>query len=98
LNADVLKIDREFIQDLGRDEKTTAIVQFLMNLSLRLDVEVIAEGVETDQQASILRNLGCAMAQGYHFAHPVPAHNLIEHVGSNTTNASPPKVDPAPPT
>jgi len=82
LNADVLKIDSGFIQDLGQDEKTTAIVQFLMNLSLRLDVEVIAEGVETSQQASILRDLGCAMAQGYHFARPVPARRLVERVGT----------------
>lgn len=89
LNADVLKIDSEFIQDLGRDEKTTAIVQFLMNLSLRLDVEVIAEGVETAQQASILRELGCAMAQGYYFARPVPAPKLLERTGSTTAAPSP---------
>lgn len=88
LNADVLKIDSEFIQDLGRDEKTTAIVQFLMNLSLRLDVRVIAEGVETDEQASILRDLGCAMAQGYHFARPTPPHKLVERV--TPTAADPP--------
>ncbi len=93
LNADVLKIDSEFIQDLGQDEKTTAIVQFLMNLSLRLDVEVIAEGVETDQQASILRNLGCAMAQGYHFARPVPAHQLVDRVGAALEDPSPQKED-----
>ncbi len=83
LNADTLKIDREFVQDLGRDEKTTAIVQFLMNLSLRLDVEVIAEGVEAAEQAEILRDLGCAMAQGYHFARPVPADTLAESILSN---------------
>ncbi len=86
LNADVLKIDSEFIQDLGRDEKTTAIVQFLMNLSLRLDVEVIAEGVETTEQENILRDLGCAMAQGYHFSRPVPAPTLTER----TESTSPP--------
>jgi diguanylate cyclase (GGDEF)-like protein len=93
LNADVLKIDSEFIQDLGRDEKTTAIVQFLLNLSLRLDVEVIAEGVETDQQASILRNLGCAVAQGYHFSRPVPSHRLVERAESTTADTSPPNED-----
>lgn len=86
LNADVLKIDSEFIQDLGRDEKTTAIVQFLMNLSLRLDVEVIAEGVETAQQETILRELGCAMAQGYHFSRPVPARTLVERAESIPTS------------
>lgn len=81
LEADVLKIDREFIQDLGRDEKTTAIVQFLMNLSLRLDVEVVAEGVNAAEQETILRDLGCAMAQGHHFAKPMRAEVLLKHIG-----------------
>lgn len=81
LEADVLKIDREFIQDLGRDEKTTAIVQFLMNLSLRLDVEVVAEGVSAAEQGNILRDLGCAMAQGHHFAKPMPADALLKDIG-----------------
>lgn len=80
LDADVLKIDREFIKEVGRDEKTTAIVQFLLNLSLRLDVSVIAEGVETAEQEKILRDLGCAMAQGYHFSRPVPAQALVERI------------------
>jgi diguanylate cyclase (GGDEF)-like protein len=84
LNADVLKIDSEFIQDLGRDEKTTAIVQFLMNLSLRLDVEVIAEGVETAEQETILRELGCAMAQGYHFSRPVPGDTIADRARSTS--------------
>lgn len=96
LNADVLKIDSEFIQALGRDEKTTAIVQFLMNLSLRLDVEVIAEGVETEQQADILRDLGCTRAQGYHFSKPVPTHELIERARSVGTDASASNTDGLP--
>jgi len=85
LEADVLKIDREFIQDLGRDEKTTAIVQFLMNLSLRLDVEVIAEGVSTVEQEDVLRDLGCAMAQGHHFVKPMPADALLKHIGPSSS-------------
>ena len=89
LNADVLKIDRAFIQDLGRDEETTAIVQFLMNLSLRLDVEVVAEGVNTPEQLDILRDFGCAMAQGYHFAPPMPADTFIENATSIPGDASP---------
>ena len=82
LEADVLKIDREFVQDLGQHEKTTAIVQFLMNLSLRLDVEVIAEGIETAAQEEILRDLGCAMGQGHRFSRPVPADRLLDRASS----------------
>jgi diguanylate cyclase (GGDEF)-like protein len=87
LEADVLKIDSEFVQDLGKDEKTTAIVQFLMNLSLRLDVEVIAEGVETPEQETILRELGCAMAQGYHFGRPMPADTLVKQLTSTVASS-----------
>lgn len=89
LDADVLKIDREFIQDLGRDPKTTAIVQFLMNLSLRLDVEVIAEGVETEEQESTLHELGCAMAQGYYFSRPIPAETLIDRTLTSVEQTEP---------
>lgn len=81
LNAELLKIDREFIQDLGQDSRATAIVQFLLNLSLRLGVEVIAEGVETTDQENTLRELGCAMAQGYRFSKPIPADALVEYAG-----------------
>lgn len=87
LHADVLKIDSEFIQDLGQDPQTTSIVQFLLNLSLHLDVEVIAEGVETAEQESILRDFGCAMAQGYHFSRPVPAETLPERVGAPSSGS-----------
>lgn len=93
LDADVLKIDQEFIEDLGQDQKTTAIVQFLLNLSLRLDVEVIAEGVETAEQAETLQDLGCAMAQGYHFEKPIPAETLVERAYS--TNWPTPHSDEA---
>lgn len=82
LDADVLKIDQEFIQGLGHDPKTTAIVQFLLNLALRLDVEVIAEGVETEKQEATLRELGCAMAQGFYFSEPVPPEMLTNETNS----------------
>lgn len=62
-------------------------MQFLMNLSLRLDVEVIAEGVESAEQEDVLRDLDCAMAQGYHFSPPLPAEMLLEHADSPSSHA-----------
>ncbi|MFB6231160.1 MAG: EAL domain-containing protein [Salinibacter sp.] len=97
LDAELLKIDREFIQDLGQDPKTTAIVQFLLNLSLRLSVEVIAEGVETAQQEATLRELGCAMAQGYRFLEPVPADSLAEHAHASPEQSGASRDEPQPP-
>jgi len=88
LDAELLKIDREFIQDLGQDPKTTSIVQFLLNLSLRLGVEVIAEGVETAEQEATLRELGCAMAQGHRFLEPVPADSLAEYAHASPEQSS----------
>jgi EAL domain-containing protein (putative c-di-GMP-specific phosphodiesterase class I)/GGDEF domain-containing protein len=82
LDADVLKIDQTFVDAVGSDPKTTAIVQFLLNLSLRLDLEVIAEGVTEAEHADTLRELGCSMGQGYHFSRPVPEATLLEQAAS----------------
>ena len=80
LDADTLKIDRDFIGEVGHNQKATAIVQFLLNLSLRLNVEVIAEGVQTAEQVETLRELGCSMAQGFHFARPLPEREFVRRV------------------
>jgi EAL domain-containing protein (putative c-di-GMP-specific phosphodiesterase class I) len=73
---DVLKIDRAFIRDIddpGPDGATsTEIIEMAHSLSLR----VIAEGVETPEQLSVLRTLGCDAAQGYYFAHPSSAAEI----------------------
>jgi diguanylate cyclase (GGDEF)-like protein len=65
-----IKIDTEFTHGLGVDEQDTAIVEAVIRLAQSLRLEVIAEGVETAQQAELLQALGCRFAQGYHFARP----------------------------
>jgi len=70
---DVLKIDRSFIQTLGRDSSRTKIVNSIMALARTLGKAVVAEGVETREQAEYLTALGCDFVQGYYFSRPVDA-------------------------
>jgi EAL domain-containing protein (putative c-di-GMP-specific phosphodiesterase class I) len=73
LPADDLKIDGSFIAGLGEGVEDTAIVRMIIELAHTLRMEVIAEGVETEEQAELLRGMGCDMAQGVYFSKPLPA-------------------------
>ena len=66
------KIDRSFVRDLLDDQADKVIVEGLIKLSKELETRLIAEGVETSEQVSQLRMMGCSHAQGYHFARPLP--------------------------
>lgn len=70
---DLLKIDRSFVAGLGRDEGDAAIVRAVLAMAPALGMRVAAEGVETRRQLARLRELGCELGQGYHFARPLPA-------------------------
>jgi diguanylate cyclase (GGDEF)-like protein/PAS domain S-box-containing protein len=76
LPLDRLKIDRSFVHDLLRDDANTAIVNTIMTLGQSLGLDVIAEGVETDEQRAALLMLGCVNYQGYLFSRPAPMAQL----------------------
>jgi len=76
LNLDAVKLDRRFIHGLGDNARAEAIVRATLSLAHGLELQVIAEGVETVQQAAILRRLGCDAAQGYLFARPMDSGAL----------------------
>ena len=76
--VDVLKIDRSFVDGLGADPEDEAIVTAVVRLAHALDLQVVAEGVETAAQLAELRRLGCNAVQGYYFAHPQPAAEMGE--------------------
>ncbi|HJT22491.1 MAG TPA: GGDEF domain-containing response regulator [Nitrospira sp.] len=71
-----LKIDQSFVKRLGTDDDALAIVKTIIVLAHQLGRQVIAEGVETAEQLSILRSLGCELGQGYWFGKPLPAEDV----------------------
>ncbi|MGG0667203.1 putative bifunctional diguanylate cyclase/phosphodiesterase [Sporosarcina koreensis] len=75
---DIIKIDRSFIKDIEVDEKNEAIAKTIINLAHNLGMQVIAEGVEKDLQAKILKEANCHKAQGFLFSKAVPASEIVE--------------------
>jgi diguanylate cyclase (GGDEF)-like protein len=72
-----LKIDRSFVSDLKDNSRDTAIIAAVIALGRGLNLRVIAEGVETQQQLELLRNLQCEAIQGYLFCKPIPTEEVI---------------------
>jgi diguanylate cyclase (GGDEF)-like protein len=70
---DILKIDRSFVSSLDSMKKNLEVVQAILNLAHHLGMSVVAEGIETPEQLSLLRLLGCELGQGYLFAKPLDA-------------------------
>ena len=73
-----LKIDRSFINIMDGDQKSGAIVKTILMLGENLNIEVVAEGIETMKQLEMLRDLGCKTGQGYLFSRPVSAETAEE--------------------
>jgi diguanylate cyclase (GGDEF)-like protein/PAS domain S-box-containing protein len=76
--VDALKIDRSFVRDLVTDSSDLAIVSAIIAIAKHLHIQVIAEGIEGYQQSEILRRLGCTIGQGFLFARPMPADQILE--------------------
>lgn len=75
---DCLKIDRSFIQHIGSLDEKQAVVDAIIQMSHRLKMKVVAEGVEQAQQVDILRKMNCDIIQGYYYSKPLPLNELIE--------------------
>jgi diguanylate cyclase (GGDEF)-like protein len=69
---DTLKIDRSFVEDLGKDQRSTALLRGIVAFAKSVGMSVTGEGVETTEQSACLRALGCDHAQGFLFARPSP--------------------------
>ena len=78
LSVDKIKIDRSFIQDLTSDDTHAAFVKLIIEFSKELGYKVVAEGVETEDQQTILRQLQCDFIQGYLHSKPVSAARITE--------------------
>jgi diguanylate cyclase (GGDEF)-like protein/PAS domain S-box-containing protein len=80
LPVDRVKVDRTFVKGLGGNATDTAVVRMIIELCHALGVEVLAEGVETSEQAALLRDMGCDLGQGYYFARPLRSEELAEQL------------------
>jgi len=76
LPLSALKIDRSFVRDAESSAEAASIVRAVIDMAQNLRLTVIAEGVETEQQAAFLRRHGCDQAQGYFYGRPVPAEDI----------------------
>jgi EAL domain-containing protein (putative c-di-GMP-specific phosphodiesterase class I) len=76
LPLDSLKIDRSFVTQMPKGPDQMAIVSAIISLARALNLKVVAEGVETEEQANLLRLLHCDEAQGYLFSRPVPPEEI----------------------
>lgn len=82
LNVDRLKIDRSFVSQMTQATSSQRIVETILQLGHSLDLSIIAEGVETEEQATALHTIGCEEAQGYLFAKPLEVNDLMAYVKS----------------
>jgi EAL domain-containing protein (putative c-di-GMP-specific phosphodiesterase class I) len=74
---DAVKIDKEFLREVTSDETAAAIVTYVINLAHTLKLEVVAEGVESEEQYTFLRHYACDQMQGYLFSKPLPADEVV---------------------
>jgi diguanylate cyclase (GGDEF)-like protein len=74
--VDVIKIDRSFLEDRHADFRDAALVRAILALGEGMQIEVVAEGVETSSQRDLLHRSGCRYGQGFLFAHPLPAEEI----------------------
>jgi diguanylate cyclase (GGDEF)-like protein/PAS domain S-box-containing protein len=85
--VDRLKIDQCFVRDITTNPSDAAIVRAIVSLAHSLDLEIVAEGVETIEQMALLRAEGCDYLQGFYFAEPMAAKNLLAYLGENRLGA-----------
>jgi EAL domain-containing protein (putative c-di-GMP-specific phosphodiesterase class I) len=76
LPFDVLKIDRSFVTRMTEGEQPLQIVRTIVELARVMGMDVVAEGIETCEQFTMLRQLGCRFGQGFLFSRPVPAKTV----------------------
>jgi diguanylate cyclase (GGDEF)-like protein/PAS domain S-box-containing protein len=77
-HIDVLKLDRSFVSGLLGSAQDRAITRAVIDLASHLDLELVAEGVETIEQLDLLRQLGCRLGQGYLMHRPMPVESIVE--------------------
>jgi len=84
---DTLKIDKQFVSQIGNAERNRAIIESVVLMAKRLNLTIIAEGVETVEQYSMLRDAGCDYAQGFYFSQPVEPEQVVRLLDQSKFNS-----------
>ena len=84
--VDVLKMDRGFIRNIEHSEQDFRLVVLILDIAGNLKMPVIAEGVETENQLTMLKNAGCDLVQGYYFSRPVPPEEFEKFIEAEKEN------------
>jgi diguanylate cyclase (GGDEF)-like protein/PAS domain S-box-containing protein len=74
--VDILKLDKSFVDDLGRGTESVALAESIVMLANKLHLQTTAEGIETNEQLQLLRSFGCPVGQGYYFSKPLPSSKV----------------------
>jgi diguanylate cyclase len=80
---DAIKIDKSFVDGVAGGAEESAVARAILALAATLHLDTVAEGVERPEQATALAELGCHLAQGYHFSRPVPAADMARLTGQH---------------
>ncbi|MEP0566400.1 MAG: EAL domain-containing protein, partial [Paracoccaceae bacterium] len=83
IKPEILKIDRQFIEPIVREENSRALVSSIVGIGKSLGIDVVAEGVESEDHANLVRAMGCDYLQGYYFGKPMPASDLLDKLRKN---------------
>jgi len=78
--ADIIKIDRSFIAKMEKNPRSLAIIKALVTMAQELNFEIIAEGIETQAQATMLAKSGITKGQGYFYGHPKPVSYWLDQI------------------
>ena len=78
IRFDMLKFDRRFMMDFTTDDRSKIMLTELIRMALSLGMDTVCEGVETEEQATFLREVGCTVMQGYYFCRPIPLESILD--------------------
>jgi diguanylate cyclase (GGDEF)-like protein len=81
--VDCIKIDRAFVDKIGVEETSNALIETILLMAKRLEIEVVAEGIETEVQQQFLHKFGCDFGQGYFLGRPMPLNDFIKRVDAD---------------
>ena len=95
LPVDVVKIDRSFVRDIDHLPRSRALVDAILVMASALDLDVVAEGIERESQADVLRMAGCSDGQGYLYARPQPLAEVLATLRTRAPSRLPAGRSPA---